>query len=145
MEGARPEFSPTTWEQIESCLKAAWSQVVKRDLSLLQNEVHEQAVCHRFAVYLESELPGWHIDCEYNRVHHNRIKMLGTKRVRSDIIVHRRGPDGPNRIAIEVKPQHRDCRTDKGKLRGFLSELKYEFAVMTTYAPDGAATFERVL
>ena len=34
---------------------------------LLDVNVHEQAISHRIAVYLEQLMPDFHVDCEYNK------------------------------------------------------------------------------
>ena len=38
-----------------------------RDSALLRQDVSEWTIAHRLAVYLEQEIPGWNVDCEYNR------------------------------------------------------------------------------
>jgi hypothetical protein len=68
------------------------------------------------AVYIEGEFPGWHVDCEYNRQGVSRgpkqvtpselLPPSGTSRharISPDIVVDKRGHEGPNLLAVEVK------------------------------------------
>ncbi len=54
-----------------------------------------------------------------------------------DIVVHRRGPDGPNLLVVEVKISGDDdgIARDKVKLRRYLTEnhLRYRYAALVTY------------
>ncbi len=79
------------------------ARVIDNDLWVLQHGPSERAVAHRLAVYIEHEFPGWSTDCEYNR----QGEVGGRKKVTlnayalpravdPDIIVHVRGPKGPN-------------------------------------------------
>jgi hypothetical protein len=128
---------------------------MENDKELLDLKAHEQAVSHRIAYYLESLFKGYHVDCEYNRhgsendskksiknilnarenckcsscikskdseSSNTREKIL----VRPDIVVHERGNDDNNIVAIEVKKY--DCLFDRAKLREFTdqnADIKY--------------------
>jgi len=48
---------------------------MSRDLTLLAIGAHEQAICHRLAVYLEYWFSTYEIDCEYNRME-SKIKRV---------------------------------------------------------------------
>lgn len=67
------------------------------DETLFNNGADEWSIAHRLAVYLEREIPGWDVDCEYNRqgedgeVKTNAETGGATDRTRPDIILHRRG------------------------------------------------------
>ncbi|KJC36726.1 hypothetical protein UB31_35700 [Bradyrhizobium sp. LTSP849] len=60
-------------------------KLLKRDLILLAIGAHEQAICHRLAVYLEpfSDL---NVDCEYNR---QRVhpKSIRDGKIKPDILM----------------------------------------------------------
>lgn len=113
----------SSWEAVKKQIDIALATVLERDRELLVEGASERAIAHRIAVYLESYYshPDWNVDCEYNRMGDKRdpkqvtaTKSLpaskGSKgaRVFPDVIVHRRGPAGPNLVAIEVKPSDGD-------------------------------------
>src|SRR6266568_7377570 len=57
-----------------------------------------------------------------------RELLRKTDRVVPDIIVHKRGPQGPNLLAIEVKREGQpgeEC--DLAKLRGYISMIGYSY------------------
>ncbi len=59
--------------------------------TLLKYGVYELTMGHRIAVYLENEFYGYSVDCEYNKmVYDPKINSQG-KKVRPDIIIHKRG------------------------------------------------------
>ena len=121
------------------------------DRSLLEHGPSERAVVHRLTVYLEDEFPCWHIDCEYNRQGGGTGRKRATlaiygdaSNVDPDIIIHRRGPDGPNLLALEVKPKSRteaDKEHDRNKLRGYLADHKYAFAALVIYETGDGSGF----
>lgn len=80
-------------------------------------------IAHRLAVYLEQLLPGWNVDCEFNRQgDENDPKALESgSRVRPDIIVHHRGQveREHNLLAIELKKA--DAVTDHVKVEEYTS------------------------
>src|SRR5260221_13260306 len=96
----------------------------------------------------------FYVNCKYNRVSDETMKKLfklseriqldaganydwptDTKgrTVYPDIIVHKRGKDGPNLMVIEVKRTSAstlDIELDRMKLRCFLEELRYKHALL---------------
>ena len=100
-------------------------------------DMHEVALCHRLAVYLEKseKFDGYLIDCEYNRNETNVKKNPPDKvkncAFRPDIIVHKRGSDDDNLIMIEAKkasanPSEKE--EEKKRLRRHAEEYKYCYA-----------------
>lgn len=133
-----------TWDDIERRVRPAMARVVDNDLWVLQHGPSERAVAHRLAVYVEQEFPGWSTDCEYNRqgdaggrkqVSLNAYSL--PKDVDPDIIVHVRGPQGPNLLVIEVKPEtadETDKEYDRQKLQACLEKPHlYTFAIFLTF------------
>ncbi|HKY21990.1 MAG TPA: hypothetical protein VJM31_12300 [Vicinamibacterales bacterium] len=132
------------WDDIDRRIRRSMARVLDNDLWVLQHGPSERAVAHRLAVYLEQEFSGWSTDCEYNRQgdEGGRKKAVLSayelpKAVDPDIIVHRRGPDGPNLLVIEVKPasgDDNDKEHDRQKLQAYLEKPhSYAFAVFLTY------------
>jgi len=112
--------------------------MTSEDKYVLEHNLGERCLAHRFAVHLASVFSDWDVDCEYNR-NGDRLKEIPlsdecrellrkTDRVVPDIIVHKRGPQGPNLLAIEVKREGQpgeEC--DLAKLRGYISMIGYSY------------------
>jgi hypothetical protein len=104
-------------DRLELLVCEALNMVFARDPALLDNDSSEWSVAHRLAVYLEQLLPGWNIDCEYNRQGEagDRKERTGGKGVRPDIIVHHRG---------QVERDHNLLRHLRcGRKRGSMDEF----------------------
>lgn len=134
-------------EQINDRVKAAIEKLAKQDLYLLEKNASERCVTHRLAVYLESEFTGRSVDCEYNlgakgiktlMVLRTRKKDLVTPKrvsVYPDIVIHRRGQDGPNDLIIEIKKHNassRESEFDRVKIEGYVAELGYKRGLLLT-------------
>ncbi len=127
--------------QIEDALNRAIDRFVECDSHLLAADVNERSMSHRIAIYLEQEIPGYNVDCEYNRDRFD-IKRLQLEppltsaendeavTVFPDIIVHRRGNNDHNLLVVEMKKAAAgtDLAYDCQKLRAFRRELKYTWA-----------------
>jgi hypothetical protein len=118
--------------------------VVENDHALLGWDLSERCIAARLAMYLQNLFPEYSVDVEYNRVGYapktldlpeecaNRKSRNGEPLVLPDIIVHKRGPEGPNLLVLELKkttnPTPRDC--DQLRLRAFRERLKYSFGAL---------------
>jgi hypothetical protein len=110
--------------KLVSALQAFYTQ----DKFLLEKDVGERALTHRLAVQLETQFPGWQVDCDYNRLGERTLLLphgtivstddtLG-KSIYPDIVVHQR--EIPNNLlAIEVRKasNHQPIEHDQHKLR----------------------------
>lgn len=117
------DFSAISDILIRSCC-----HTITIDKYLVENNLSERSICHRLAVYLEQNISGFSIDCEYNGDndspdHRKHIYYLESEcnkifgqddeteyvnkesRIYPDIIIHTRGSNkiGDNLLAIEVK------------------------------------------
>lgn len=132
-----------TRHRIEQIVRECIDELLKKDLSLLQNDVSERAITHKLAEYLQDRIPGLNVDCEYNRnfelgEHASKtIYLLNTRteRIRAglqeddlaaistypDIIVHRRLTNAENLLIAEVKKKNSqvDHDHDHAKLIAF--------------------------
>lgn len=75
-------------------------------VGILKNrDIHEQALSHRLAVYLENSgfFTGYHIDCEYNRYNEESKRNNSGKLIKPDIVIHVRGDQLANLIIIQDK------------------------------------------
>jgi hypothetical protein len=135
----------------------ATEKLVKKDQSLLKNDVNERSITHKLAQYLEEEFPGWDVDCEYNRVGEDlvikRMKRLDmddercrtddthARTVYPDIIVHHREKEDENLLVIEAKKKSNPSGIDRdeGKLKAFAEQLGYEFCALVTFDLDNVS------
>lgn len=124
-------------------IAAALDRLMEFDAHLLQVDVNERTLTHRFAVYLQEQLRDWHVDCEYNRngpdpkrliLHDLQPAADDTigQTVFPDVIVHMR--DTPqNYVVIEFKKTSSRIpdRVDLHKLQAFKHDvrLRYEYAL----------------
>jgi len=125
-------------------LDAALAKLVANDSYLLTTNLGERCIATRLSMYLQEQFPEHHVDCEYNRAG-NTPKRLdvpaecangrdnnGEALVVPDVIVHRRGAEGPNVLVLELKkssnPQPRDC--DRARIHAFRHHLAYEFGAL---------------
>jgi len=125
-------------------LDAAVARLVHDDGYLLANNLGERCIAARLAMYLQGTFPEYAVDAEYNRdgdtpkrldLHSdcaNYRNEHGESLVVPDVIVHRRGPEGPNILVLEVKktsnPAPRDC--DRARIHAFRAQYGYEFAAL---------------
>jgi hypothetical protein len=119
-------------QELKSLVQQAISMLRTRDAYLLDTGAAEWTIAHRLAVYLEGLLPGWDIDCEYNRqvVQETPKALAMGARIRPDIVVHHRGrPEREhNLLAVELKKSR--SQSDLIRLREY------------TMPPDGERKFQ---
>ena len=122
-------------------LRRALESLLKRDRYLLEVDANERTITARLALYLQAEIPNWHVDCEYNRdgIEPKRLGHLEldpnsedteARTVFPDIVVHERGTSN-NYLVLELKKSSNTVSRDIdfSKLRGYRSQLKYKHAV----------------
>jgi hypothetical protein len=113
---------------------------------LLNRELHETAINHRLAVYLEqgfleTKITEYNFDIEYNRNFSDPQKVkIGKIRipVRPDILIHKRmrtNESSPHLLVIEAK-KHKILEHDINKIIGFMTapQYLYEFGLTVSYA-----------
>ena len=153
-----------TFEQIVDKVNEALNEFYTEDSDLLDRDVNERSITHRFAVYLEQFFPEWdyHIDCEYNR-NYREPKYLGlepedikflnnnlqsndteARTVYPDIIIHRRNYNDQNLLVIEAKKEKPSTKAeslDIRKLRAFTNltdgnPYKYQWGLHVIFEKD---------
>jgi hypothetical protein len=130
-------------EEVERRLDVALRMVAENDRYLLEFDLSERCIASRLALYLQNEFPEFNVDIEYNRdgATPKRLGLpegcanfdeAGEALVVPDVIVHRRGHDGPNVLVLELKkttnPEPRDC--DRERVRALREQLGYEFGAL---------------
>jgi hypothetical protein len=130
------DFTKNEDMRVKEKVTVAIEILFKNDAFLLENDVHERAITHKFAEYLQAQFPDWHVDCEYNR-DHMESKALHTisecdeerkktKYVVPDIIIHQRNKEN-NLLVIEVKTGNGKIDCDIKKLELFTSDSKFRY------------------
>ena len=140
------------FDEIKNKLNDAINKVINEDHHLLIHDLNEPAISHRLAMYLTKQFYEFDVDCEYNgdinsengkKIIHilkqsaqnqglrcntsNIDDEFEDRLVYPDIIVHKRGLNGPdnNLIVIEVKKTSSSVngKWDAEKLSRFTSQL----------------------
>jgi hypothetical protein len=119
-------------ERLKLLVQRAIDTFYTRDPKLFSVEASEWAIAHRLAVYLEKEIPGWNVDCEYNKQGENSDPKTNaqtggeTDRTRPDIILHHRGELAleHNLLVIELKKEKEN--SDLKKAKEFTAPLRAE-------------------
>ena len=145
--------------EIENKIKVAANDFEAQHSTLLEVKANERSMTHKLAECLQKEFIGWDVDCEYNRKGFDPKRLNLTPEpilsdddnattVFPDIIVHRRLTQ-ENLLVIEAKKVELgadNTEHDREKLRAFLSQLGYKFAVLVKFrtAPNQSVEWERV-
>src|SRR3984957_8502469 len=109
-------------------LVTALGEFYAREAYLFAKDLGERTLTHRLAVHLERQVPGWDVDCDYNRLGERMLRLphgtivstddvLG-KSIYPDIVVHQR--EIPNNLlALEVRKSanHQPPEHDRHKLQ----------------------------
>jgi hypothetical protein len=131
--------------EVRRILEEALQRLVVDDSHLLENDLSERCIAARLAMYMQPgfQATRWSVDVEYNRKG-NTPKVLGLPKacvkkkefedgdnalVVPDVIVHRRGPQGPHLLVLELKKTTnrapRGC--DRRRVDAFRADLDYTF------------------
>ena len=91
--------------------------IAKDKQALLAVDIYEPTISHRIAVYLEDLLPGFDIDCEYNKTLLGKKKDIEGKKIRPDIIIHKRGTNEDNSVILEIKKSGKNSKLAKADIK----------------------------
>jgi len=127
-----------------------------RETFLLEKDFGERTLTHRLAVHIESQFPGWEVDCDYDRLGDRTLRMphgtiistddhLG-KSVYPDIVVHQRAIPN-NLLALEVRKagNHQPLEHDQHKLQALTDPhvwFAYWIGVLVILARTGVSFSE---
>jgi len=130
-----------TRERIEEAINSSLKMLYTQDRDLLNQRGLEVTINAKLACYIQSHLPEWNVDVEYRREGDNPKCNSEGKEVQPDIIIHQRGPEGPNICAIEAKGHWNDegRAIDKGKLADYKSAQGYTTAYFIEYGSKKAS------
>ena len=125
--------------EVRARVTEAVSLLNARDRYLLENDLSERCIASRLAMYLQSLFTDHMVDVEYNRAGDipKRLNLPdecanfrdtdGRSLVVPDIIVHTRGPEGPNLLVLELKKStnREGSECDRKRVPAFVSQLGY--------------------
>jgi hypothetical protein len=131
-------------QEAQRIVETAVRNFIELDRYLLEKDLLERCIAGRFAMHLQALIDGYTVDVEYNRagVSPKRLKLPdqcannrdedGNSLVMPDIIVHRRGPEGPNLMAMEIKKAKNRAgpECDRLRVRAFREQLQYRYGVL---------------
>ncbi len=101
----------------KTALGAALEKLFERDGLLLERGAWETTVSAKLVDYLQKEYCDHDVDHEYDK-HLENPKLIARDRPqRPDIVIHKRGVDDSNHIAIEIKTKESSFEDDEEKLR----------------------------
>lgn len=124
------------YEKVEKALRTFF----RKDEKLLHIDANERSITHKVAEYLQYQFPDMNVDCEYNRRGGSgSVKKSSStgQGILPDIIIHERGTDNNNCLAIEIKIKKREIKSktyqnavdrDYEKLKDYTS-LLYRYKV----------------
>lgn len=127
-------------EELKEIMEIALRKLHEKDKELINRKVHENAINHRLAIYLEEAINEKRIrinvcsiDVEYHKNGDNTKRFLGGKGFRPDIILHERNSNENNILLIEAKINNL-LEKDKNVLRKCLeAPFNYRFSVGIKY------------
>ncbi|SRR6266508_1180736 len=92
-------------QEIKDNIERALAILYRTEKELISDKGHEQSIAARLMLHLQHLLPEWDVDVEFNRQGKSRDPKRDTagRRRKPDIIIHKRGPEGPNLAVILVK------------------------------------------
>ena len=116
------ESTQISINNLKTLLQKSIDKAYNEEPSLFDKIGVEQAIVFRIGVYLHellkksSSLSSLHIDCEYNKLGDDP-EAINYKKIRPDIIVHERGKQDKNILAVEFKGYwNKDSKRDIEKL-----------------------------
>ena len=116
---------------VEGRLKDAVKLLYMKDSHLFGVDAKKRSLTFRLGLHHQQLFPEFTVDCEYNRDGKAiKKKDPGEPPTIPDIIIHKRGHDGPNLLAIEAKKKLDSASSyDQVKLLGYKQSQKYAYAV----------------
>lgn len=123
---------------LSSAVEAAYTEpelLIKSDGTA--REGNEQTIAFRVGVYLhellkETPYARFNLDCEYNKHGDNPKERPNGSRMRPDLLIHSRGNDKYNILAVEfagwwkLRDRHHEVEEDRNKLKE-LTDQNYDY------------------
>ena len=157
------KLNESGFPRTEGFIKAL-SDFITNEKFLLQNNLNERTLTAKLSCYIQNLFSDFNVDCEYNRMMDGKdynTKKLGLedieersikandteqKTVFPDIIIHKRGDNSQNFVAIEAKKSsnRNDREIDFKKLRAFTDKdkLNYQFGFFIEFDEELISCFK---
>lgn len=127
-------------EELKEIMKIALDELYKKNKDVIDKAIHENALNHMLAIYLEKVIRDkgiweniYSIDVEYNKNSYDPKRLVIGKGFRPDIILHERRTNENNLLLIEAKIGHLKDK-DKKILEESLKEpFRYKFTIGLEY------------
>lgn len=132
---------------LEGKIKLGCTKLYEKDKLLIDNRAHERTIASRLAIYLQPlfEKDDLVVDTDYNR---EGIRIKSKRRsdgslINPDIIIHKRGVNEFNLVAIQIKGfwNSEDRSKDENDLIDLREKLRYRFLYRLELGYD---TFELI-
>ncbi len=119
-------------QEIEKYINSACRTLYKKEPSLVRNRAHERTLAGVIFCYLRNLFhgKGWDVDIEYNREEDEGDPKCDVNgKMIPDIVIHKRGLEGPNLVAIEIKGYWNKTprKKDKDKLLRMRKKYGYKY------------------
>lgn len=119
---------------IKEKIREALNFFISKDKEeLLRVDIYEPTINHRIAVYFEELFSEFDIDCEYNKALLGYKKNGNGKKIRPDIIIHKRETNEDNSVILEIKKSGKNsilAKADIEKLKRCMNgTLNYNLGV----------------
>lgn len=141
---------------IKAIVVKATQRLIDEQRALLDLEVGEQTIAQHIAGYIREQIPKeLSVDVEYNKhLLEKKVLLLPPKGspnaepiptiVRPDIVVHERGTDRHNMVALEVKKPGENLAHDRAKLEALKRQYGYLLAGHIIVGLSGAEPVNEV-
>jgi hypothetical protein len=133
-------------EGLRKIVEDALKCLFKKEERLIIRKIKEEAINHRFAVYLEngilqnSNFAFLNIDLEYNKNYDKDKEVIGTDgityKIRPDILIHLREDNYNNKIALECKINCLSVKDQQKLLILKKPPYNYENCIGIVYKPS---------
>lgn len=133
-------------QEIKQIIEHALVILYRTEKEIIGDETHEQSVSARLMLHLQHLLPEWNVDMEFNRQGENRDPKTDLEDVirKPDIVVHKRGHEGPNLAVVLIKPywNEEDRESDKRVCKSLKDKQNYQVGFFIELKEDSFEVFE---
>ena len=131
---------------VKQIMESSLSRLVEKDNELIDRKVKEECINHRLAIYIDEYYHQFcdqknhcNVDLEYNKNLDREKEVYDGNgnpiRIRPDILLHKRGSNDNNLIAIETKKDY-FRQHDMDKIRALLKPpFRYRYGFIIVYQP----------
>jgi hypothetical protein len=138
-----------TKDELKKIISDSINDLKENDLFILkkENDVSEVSISTKLASYITLNIGfDYSVDTEWNRMldkHGSYVsKTLGSlndRKVKPDIIIHKRGHNDDNILVIEIKMAWKNNRKDFDlqKLKAYINELDYQHGLYLELGENG--------